>query len=139
MGHHTQGMNWIRRSLRFAIYARDSFDCVWCRCVFPVTEDGRGLSLDHVDGPANTPDNLVTCCHACNSSRKGTSLADWLRGRPDRRRRLAQALARPVDRALGLALDKARRAGEPFTETLRRYRGALAYHDMHHPEDLSAG
>jgi 5-methylcytosine-specific restriction endonuclease McrA len=61
--------------MRFAIYARDGFDCVYCRMVFPIRYDGRGLTLDHViprwSGGAHTPDNLVTACVRCNCSAQG--------------------------------------------------------------------
>ena len=68
------GMNWIRLDLRLAIYARDHFDCVWCRQVFPPDPHGYGLTLDHVDGPSNAPDNLVTACNGCNAGRGGAPL-----------------------------------------------------------------
>lgn len=104
-------MNWIRLDLRLAIYARDHFDCVWCRQIFPVDPLGYGLTLDHVDGPSNAPENLVTACNECNASRKDLPLAEWLRGRPEHRRRLKAALARPYDRALGKRIAAARRDG----------------------------
>ncbi len=74
----TQGMNWIRKPKRLAIYSRDGFACVYCgRSV----EDGIGLSLDHITpyslGGKNTADNLVTCCGTCNSSRGNRSVEEF--------------------------------------------------------------
>lgn len=117
--HSTRGMNWIWLATRLAIYARDRFDCVWCRQVFPLSEDGYGLSLDHLEGPSNAPENLVTCCFSCNSSRQETPLKTWLRGRPDRRARMCAAVARPLDRELGRRLVRARQAGIPFSRILQ--------------------
>lgn len=71
-------MDWIRLPKRLAIYFRDSFDCVWCRGVFPLDEKGYGLTLDHVDPEhGNGPSNLVTCCLSCNSAKKDLSPAEW--------------------------------------------------------------
>jgi 5-methylcytosine-specific restriction endonuclease McrA len=66
----TQGMNWIRPVKRLAIYLRDGLACCWCGATL---EDGVILTLDHlkpnIKGGTNDADNLVTCCHRCNSSR----------------------------------------------------------------------
>ena len=71
-------MDWVRLPKRLAIYYRDSFDCVWCRGVFPLDELGYGLTLDHVNPDrGHTPDNLVTCCGPCNSSKKALTLDEW--------------------------------------------------------------
>ena len=99
-----QGQNWIRLDLRLAIYARDHFDCVWCRHVFPFDPLGYGLTLDHIDGPSNRPDNLVTACNGCNAGRGGgrrMPRSAW--------QRVRRALARPVDRDLGKAILAERR------------------------------
>lgn len=65
-----QGMNWIRQEKRLAIYLRDGLSCAYCG--FSV-EDGAQLTLDHLTpyshGGSNKPENLVTCCARCNSSR----------------------------------------------------------------------
>lgn len=65
-----QGMNWIRPEKRLAIYLRDGLACCYCG---DTVEQGAKLTLDHLKphckGGANTPSNLVTCCHRCNSSR----------------------------------------------------------------------
>jgi intein-encoded DNA endonuclease-like protein len=51
------------RRYRDEVYARDNYTCLYCGCK-------EELTLDHVipDGP-DTPDNLVTCCIKCNSSK----------------------------------------------------------------------
>lgn len=66
----TQGMNWIRKEKRLAIYLRDGLACVYCGSS---VENGAQLSLDHLTpyslGGSNDAANLVTCCSKCNSSR----------------------------------------------------------------------
>jgi len=65
-----QGMNWIRPGKRLAIYLRDGLACAYCG---QGIEDGIKLTLDHLTphshGGDNGPENLVTCCHHCNSVR----------------------------------------------------------------------
>ena len=65
-----QGMNWIRREKRLAIYLRDGLACGWCGAS---VEDGAELTLDHLrpnsKGGSNHESNLVTCCRRCNSAR----------------------------------------------------------------------
>lgn len=115
---HNTGMDWIRLEKRLAIYSRDGFDCVWCRLVFPLSEHGYGLHLDHIhDGLDNTPTNLVTSCRPCNSSRKRLRLPEWLErlekrhGTPQEEIALRVLLAtgKPLDMGLGRALAKQRR------------------------------
>ncbi len=69
-----QGMNWITPKKRLAIYMRDGLAC--CYCGLGV-EDEVKLTLDHLrpykSGGTNNETNLVTCCHACNSSRGARS------------------------------------------------------------------
>jgi cytochrome c1 len=98
--------SFVRKSLRFAIYARDRFDCVYCRSVFPIDLTGAGLHLDHViprsQGGANTPDNLITACTRCNTS-KGARGMSFLNGcgRKNALARVRKALQRPLNRELG--------------------------------------
>lgn len=70
-----QGMNWIRKAKRLALYLRDGLACGYCG---EGVEDGAKLTLDHLtphsDGGTNTANNLVTCCRRCNSSRGNR---DW--------------------------------------------------------------
>ena len=64
-----QGMNWLRKSTRLAIYKRDNFSCVYCG-------SNTQLEVDHLtpvkDDGKNETENLVTCCKVCNC-RKGDS------------------------------------------------------------------
>lgn len=74
-GGQGQGMNWIRKEKRLAIYLRDGLACVWCG---EGVEDGAKLTLDHLTphskGGSHDPKNLITCCHVCNSSRGNRSV-----------------------------------------------------------------
>lgn len=69
-GNAYQGMNWIRKEKRLAIYLRDGLACVWCGAS---VEEGTKLTLDHlkchVNGGGTDATNLVTACLRCNSSR----------------------------------------------------------------------
>lgn len=128
--NYPHGMNWIFLATRMAIYARDHFDCVWCRQVFPVDPKGYGLTLDHLDYVnGNAPTNLVTACPRCNTSRRAKGLDEWLRGNRTRRARMKAAVNRPIDRALGRVL-AAHRKGAPIApvdiEALRRVAGHRA-------------
>ena len=85
-----------------AIYARDHFDCVYCRGLFPPAEDGKGLTLDHVvprsAGGGHGPSNVVTACTSCNFSRQARELTAV------EKRRAAVATGKPIDRVLGRRL-----------------------------------
>lgn len=107
-----QGMNWCRLSTRMAIYHRDGFCCVYCGTG---SEDGRGLTLDHLLacelGGTNDATNLVTCCRSCNSAKGALTMRSWLRRLADGgvdaaqlRRRVARQSKRPLDRAEGRRL-----------------------------------
>ena len=65
-----QGMNWIRPEKRLALYLRDGLACCYCG---DTVERGVRLTLDHLrpyaSNGSNNPNNLVTCCLKCNSSR----------------------------------------------------------------------
>ena len=77
---HWAGMNWIRQEKRLAIYLRDGLSCGYCGAAI---EDGTQLTLDHLTphahGGSNRADNLITCCHRCNSSRGDRSLSRFAR------------------------------------------------------------
>ena len=66
-----QGMNWIRKEKRLAIYLRDGLACCYCG---EGTEDGAQLTLDHlvpyIKGGLNEASNLITACNRCNASRR---------------------------------------------------------------------
>lgn len=89
--------NWIRESTREAIYRRDDYTCVYC---FGTIADSVTLTLDHilprVDGGSNEYFNLVTCCLACNSSRKSTPFAEWVPD-PDRAAAIRRQAKRRID------------------------------------------
>ena len=99
-----QGSNWIRRTTRIAIYARDGWACVYCGAR---AEDDATLTLDHVLacelGGTNAPGNLVTCCLSCNSAKQHRSNRDWfamLRDRGVDTRGLAERVRRHCARKL---------------------------------------
>lgn len=100
-----KGSKWIRPSTRWAIYHRDDFACVYCGNV-------GDLSLDHVRAVAgsgtNEPENLVTCCIRCNSSKQQLTMRQWyakLRAADYDveaiQRRVARAVRQPIDRVRG--------------------------------------
>lgn len=64
----------ISNRLRFEVYERDGFKCVYCG-------SRKDLSCDHVKaeskGGATDKGNLVTSCKPCNSRKKTKSLADF--------------------------------------------------------------
>ncbi len=113
-----QGSKWIRKTTRLAIYHRDGFCCVFCG---QGSEDGVKLTLDHViaceNGGSNAPENLVTCCGRCNSSKQDITIRSWyvrLRTRGFDTKiisaRVRRALCRPLDRAEGRRLEALRYA-----------------------------
>lgn len=78
-----QGSKWIRPEKRRAIYRRDRYLCAYCRCPVHIdTFDGLGslATLDHINGrhKDNRVNNLVTCCHRCNSRKKDLSVDVFL-------------------------------------------------------------
>ncbi len=70
LGGKYQGMNWIRKEKRLAVYLRDGLACVWGGNGI---EDSAQLTLDHLvcysKGGTHKANNLVTACKKCNSSR----------------------------------------------------------------------
>jgi hypothetical protein len=72
------GMNWARKDKRLAIVLRDGGCCVYCGAT---VVDGATLTLDHITcwshGGSNDPDNLVTACRTCNSSRNNRTLVEF--------------------------------------------------------------
>mgnify|MGYP001576012952 FL=1 len=123
-----QGMNWIRKEKRLAIYLRDGLACVYCG---EAVEDGAKLTLDHLhphsEGGDNHEMNLATACHRCNSARGNRTVAEFAeavaqylnhdvtpRAIPDH---IKTTIQRPLDLAAAKALI-ARRGG--FTQSLRK-------------------
>jgi 5-methylcytosine-specific restriction endonuclease McrA len=79
-GKSWQGSKWCRPSTRLAIYLRDGFACAYCQA--KLAERGTKLTLDHLHpvelGGTNAPENLVTACISCNSSKQHISLRGFL-------------------------------------------------------------
>ena len=90
-----QGMNWIRREKRLAIYIRDGVRCVYCRMG---PRDGRRLSLDHREpystGGTTDHTNLITCCLNCNGARNNRPLERWATTAV--RQRVERLLGKPI-------------------------------------------
>jgi hypothetical protein len=78
LGQSYQGMNFIRKDLRLAIYLRGGMACTYCAATL---EDGARLTVEHVvcrtHGGSDTADNLVVCCQKCNSSRSDRPVEDF--------------------------------------------------------------
>jgi len=85
-----QGSNWIRKSTRLRIYARDGFRCVYC-------DSRKRLTLDHIKphvrGGSNAPTNLLTACLSCNSRRQHQPVARFV-GSPEEGRRVCRQAKR---------------------------------------------
>ena len=74
---HQPTGTWIRPEARLAVYLRDGFRCLACSADLHGA-DPRDVTLDHViakvDGGGNGPENIYTCCRACNCSRQDKPL-----------------------------------------------------------------
>jgi hypothetical protein len=70
----------VKRSLRFAVLARDSFTCRYCGAQAPHVY----LEVDHVEpkswGGRDDMDNLVTACFDCNRGKRDRDATDSLVG-----------------------------------------------------------
>lgn len=104
------GSNWIRRSTRLAIYARDEFTCQYCGQKHLSADS---LELDHIVPRArgawdNRSTNLITCCKRCNKRKAALSLKEFLASLGKRGQKLAlvirEQLAKEIDRKLGREL-----------------------------------
>ena len=106
-----QGMNWIWRPTREAIYLRDGDTCLYCRKHASLCER---MTLDHivpyVIGGSDRPTNLVTACADCNSRRKDMPIEDFAQMLADQGidpktvgPLIEAALAKPIDRKAGKA------------------------------------
>ena len=97
MRNSKQGAKWIRREKRLAIYIRDGLACAYCGFSL---EDGAMLTLDHINpsskGGSNDENNLVTCCHKCNSSRQDRPVAKFIRDVAGYVNRDAEVIAKHV-------------------------------------------
>jgi hypothetical protein len=70
----------ISKRLRFEVFKRDSFRCIYCGKTTPQTV----LEIDHVvpvsKGGKNQEPNLVTSCFDCNRGKSDVSLGDVIPG-----------------------------------------------------------
>lgn len=102
----SRSSSFIRPERRMAIYFRDGFRCIYC---LADVVNGAELTLDHLEPRGgHATENLVTCCHACNSERRADPLPEWyarLRGRGIAttavRHRVFRAKRRPINMDLG--------------------------------------
>lgn len=66
----------ISKSIRFEVFKRDRFTCVYCGATAPDVT----LTIDHVHPVAKGGDNdilnLVTCCWECNAGKSDRTLSD---------------------------------------------------------------
>jgi hypothetical protein len=126
--------SWIRKTTRFAIYARDGFDCWFCNGLFPLAYDGYKLTLDHItpmsQGGDDSPGNLITACHDCNSRRQHLELP------ADVAANARKQASRPLNRELGrLYADlyiACRRSSLQHPLTLRHI-ATITYSDLQEP------
>ena len=83
-----KGSSWggaMPRKLRVALYLRAGMKCEACGFQSVTLRRGCKLSLDHLvplasGGALSDPKNLVVLCGRCNSSKRDTKLATWLKG-----------------------------------------------------------
>ena len=109
------GGSWIRSAKRWAIYARDNVQCVYCGAGYT---GPASLTLDHVvcwiAGGTNHESNLVTACHTCNSTRSDLTLDAFARrsglDASALRVKIATQTAKALDKAQGQALYAAAKA-----------------------------
>lgn len=109
------GGSWIRGAKRWAIYARDNVQCVYCGAGYT---GPASLTLDHVTcriaGGTNHESNLVTACHTCNSTRSDLTLDAFARrsglDAGSLRVKIATQTAKALDKAQGQALYAAAKA-----------------------------
>ncbi|MGN6556199.1 MAG: HNH endonuclease [Verrucomicrobiota bacterium] len=103
-----QGMNWIRKEKRLAIYLRDGLACCYCG---EGVEDEAKLTLDHLkphsQGGTNETSNLITACHRCNSLRRNRG---WTRFAADVARYInhgtkAEDITRHIKRCVRRSID----------------------------------
>jgi hypothetical protein len=97
-----QGMNWIRKEKRLAIYLRDGLTCVYCRK--SIAHAGCQLTLDHLKiNTDNSAANLVTACSQCNSERQDQNWKEFA-GRAVVIARILKLVSSPVDSAQAKAI-----------------------------------
>jgi len=114
-----QGMNWIRKERRLAIYIRDNFTCLYCGRDLKERAAGE-IALDHlhcrVNGGGNENSNLITACRSCNSSRQDREWRQYATGGAIER--IEEQIRKPVNVKLAKALIDGT-AGDPASESER--------------------
>lgn len=117
--------------LRFEVYKRDGFRCVYCgwtRPQDPTEDPDNRLEIDHIkpraEGGRDELTNLVTSCKSCNAGKWYISLMDflppldkWLIKRTRVKRRLAKLLKDYEDASAELA-----EIESPHFKALQRFR-----------------
>lgn len=82
----------ISKKLRFEIFKRDGFCCMYCGRTPPIV-----LEVDHIvpvaEGGDNSEDNLVTSCFDCNRGKGAVSLRTIPESLADRAERVKEAEA----------------------------------------------
>lgn len=139
----------MSKRLRFEIFKRDGFRCVYCGA----SPQDAPLEADHVvavaNGGTNDPENLVTSCKTCNGGKSDVPLdehrirvsslnaldalehAEQIRGYLAAQRELAEAkeaLAEELRMAWEELIDQGTTTQE--RATLRRFLGEFAFPDL---------
>ena len=80
----------ISKSVRFAVFLRDSFTCRYCGRQSDVVK----LVLDHAipvcQGGSSEPENLITACEDCNSGKGGKTIGQFAPNETDRLKALQE-------------------------------------------------
>lgn len=112
---------WIRPTTRWAVYLRDGMQCTYCQVTLRDLVDERGwnfLTLDHFKprskGGRNDPENVVSCCYACNITKGRRSLASY-----------CDAMGLGYNTVKSRARDRRRKPIEPYQEAARVLLGQL--------------
>lgn len=102
----------VPRKMRFAVFARDGFACVYCGRKSPEVELEADHRLPVSAGGKTEIDNLVTACRDCNRGKGGTNHAglagqndrpdptSWTERRITQANRIREPLAAVVDTAI---------------------------------------
>lgn len=103
------GSKWISQKKRVAIVVlRDNCQCVYCG-------SDQKLTLDHIKprnfGGTHEAENLVTACQVCNSKRRDTEIADFVKTFDNWEQiadRILRQIVKPLDtqKAAELLLEK---------------------------------
>jgi len=77
----SRSSNFVSKPIRRAIYERDRFSCAYCGKDLS-SAGHRDITLDHIiaealGGDVKDPQNLITACLHCNSSKRAEPLLSW--------------------------------------------------------------